>query len=285
MKTMTNNKDRVITIKLEDNSTIRQKVYLLSDVHFDSVACDRDVLKKHLDKAKAEDALVIIGGDWFDAMQGKFDARRNLDELRPEYRTERYFDVVVQDSADFLEPYAGNIVAVTQGNHELSVMKYSNTDLADRLVMFLRLAGSEAVTGSWNGWVRFMLSFSTRRSTVKMYYSHNASGSTAAVTRGVLAVNRQAVYEPDADIIWNGHTHTAYIMPISRERLSEQGKIYNDIGWFIRTPGYKRDWAIKNGFSVQKGLGPSPVGCAVITLEYGASSVYPIIKCDLEIVP
>jgi len=48
----------------------------------------------------------VFGGDWFDAMQGKFDPRRNMDELRPEYRTEKYFDVVVESSAEFLKPYA-----------------------------------------------------------------------------------------------------------------------------------------------------------------------------------
>jgi len=282
MKDKMENDNRVISIKVEDNTKINKQVYLMSDVHFDSIACDRKTLKKHLDEAKAKDALIILGGDWFDAMQGKFDTRRSLDELRPEYRTERYFDVVVEDSAEFLKPYAKNIVAITQGNHELKVKKYSNTDLIERLAFYLRLAGSEVVVGGWRGWIRFMLAFTTRRSSIKLYYSHNAGGSSAAVTRGVIAVNRQSVFIPDADIIWNGHTHTAYIMPISRERLSERGLPYTDLAWHVRTPGYKRDWDIIDGYASQKGLGPSPVGCAIITLEYVEN--YPKVHCDLNII-
>lgn len=111
----------VITVTLDSgDEPLKKIVYLLSDVHFDSVACDRGAVKRHLDKALNENALIIIGGDWFDAMQGKFDPRRNMDELRPEYRCEKYYDVVVEDSAEFLKPYAKNIIAVTQGNHELA---------------------------------------------------------------------------------------------------------------------------------------------------------------------
>ncbi len=276
---------KVITVLLDsEQKTLKAKTYLFSDVHFDSIVCDRNVLKAHLDKAIADDAWIIIGGDWFDAMQGRFDPRRNMDELRPEYRCEKYYDVVVEDSAKFLQPYAKNIIAVTQGNHELAVRKNSNTDLVDRLVFHLRLQGSNAVAGGWKGWIRFLLRSHKRRGSIKMYYSHAGAGSVAPVTRGVIATNRQAVYEPDADVVWNGHSHTAYVVPIIRERLSLQGKIFNDVGWFIRTPGYKRDWDMQDGFVAQKGLGPNPVGCAKLELQFGSHG-YPEVKANLEIVP
>ena len=284
MELNTECKSGVITVELNSEETLEQAVYLISDAHFDSIASDRTVLKRHLDKALSEDALIILGGDWFDAMQGKFDPRRNLDELRPEYRCEKYFDVVVEDSAKFLEPYAKNIIAVTQGNHELAVRRNSNTDLVDRLVFHLRLAGSKAVTGGWKGWFRFLLRSHNRSGNVKLYYSHGGAGSVAPVTRGVIATNRQAVYEPDADVIWNGHSHTAYIVPIVRERLSVKGKIYNDVGWFLRTPGYKRDWQMQDGFVAQKGLGPNPIGCAKIHLKFGSVS-YPSVSAHLEVEP
>jgi len=284
MELNTECKSGVITVELNSEETLEQAVYLISDAHFDSIASDRTVLKRHLDKALSEDALIILGGDWFDAMQGKFDPRRNLDELRPEYRCEKYFDVVVEDSAKFLEPYAKNIIAVTQGNHELAVRKNSNTDLVDRLVFHLRLAGSKAVTGGWKGWFRFLLRSHNRSGNIKLFYSHAGAGSVAPVTRGVIATNRQAVYEPDADVIWNGHSHTAYIVPIVRERLSVKGKIYNDVGWFLRTPGYKRDWQMQDGFVAQKGLGPNPIGCAKIHLKFGSVS-YPSVSAHLEVEP
>jgi len=272
----------VINIKITSDEDVKGSLYLLSDVHFDAVACDRDALKRSLDRALEEDAAIIIGGDWFDAMQGKFDPRRNLDELRPEYRCEKYFDVVVEDSAEFLKPYARNIIAVTQGNHELAVRKNSNTDLCDRLVFHLRLAGSRAVTGKWKGWFRFRFSVKGHYSSLKMYYAHSAAGANAPVTRGVIATNRQAVYEPDADIVWNGHTHTAYLVPIVRDRLSNKGRVYQDIGWYVRTPGYKRDWQEDDSFIAQKGFGPQPVGCAKVDI-YAGYKGFPRVHMNLEI--
>jgi hypothetical protein len=56
-------------------------------------------------------------------MQGRFDPRRDMDELRPEYRRNDYYDFVVRDAADFLEPYANNIALISDGNHELAVLK------------------------------------------------------------------------------------------------------------------------------------------------------------------
>jgi len=285
MELVTQCEGSVITVTLDSgDEPLKKIVYLLSDVHFDSVACDRGAVKRHLDKALSENALIIIGGDWFDAMQGKFDPRRNMDELRPEYRCEKYYDVVVEDSAEFLKPYAKNIIAVTQGNHELAVRRNSNTDLVDRLVFHLRLEGSKAVTGGWKGWMRFLLRAYGRKGNIKIFYSHGGTGAVAPVTRGVIATNRQAVYEPDADVVWNGHSHTAYIVPIARERLSAKGKVFNDVGWFIRTPGYKRDWEFQDGFVAQKGLGPNPVGCAKLELQFGAHT-YPQVNAHLEIVP
>jgi len=275
-------KERVITVRMEDKPRINTNIYLISDAHFDSISCDRKVLKTHLDKALQEDALIIIGGDWYDAMQGKFDSRRNMNELRPEYRTEKYYDVVVDDSVKFLQPYAKNILAVLQGNHELSVRRNSNTDLTDRLTFALRSFGSQAVTGNWNGWIKFILKVYHSTSSVKLYYSHNGASGQSPVTRGVLSINKQATYEPDADIVWNGHTHTAYIMPVARERLSSHGDPYYDIAWYVRTPGYKRDWEIADGYVAQKGLGPQPIGCAKINIykEEG----YPQVNCNFEIV-
>jgi len=76
-------KEGVLPINAVNDSELILKIYLFSDVHFDSVMCNRKALEKHLNKAKEEDALIVLGGDWFDAMQGRFDPRSSLDELRP----------------------------------------------------------------------------------------------------------------------------------------------------------------------------------------------------------
>jgi hypothetical protein len=92
----------------------------------------------------------------------------------------------------------------------------------------------------------------TKRTSAKMKYNHGSGGS-APVTRGLIQTNRQAVFLPDADIVWNGHNHQGYIVPIARERLSDRGKVRKDLCWFLRTPGYKDEYGDgAEGYAVER---------------------------------
>jgi len=51
-------KEGVLPINAVNDSELILKIYLFSDVHFDSVMCNRKALEKHLNKAKEEDALI-----------------------------------------------------------------------------------------------------------------------------------------------------------------------------------------------------------------------------------
>jgi len=53
----------VINVRITSDEDVKGSLYLLSDVHFDAVACDRDALKRSLDRALEEDAASVIGGD------------------------------------------------------------------------------------------------------------------------------------------------------------------------------------------------------------------------------
>lgn len=63
------------------------------------------------------------------------------------------------------------------------------------------------------------------------------------------------------------HNHHAYIVPITRDRISNKGVKFTDIGWFVRSPGYKREWNSDDGFAAQKGFGPRPIGCVVVEMS------------------
>ena len=65
-------------------------ILLTSDWHWDNPKCDRKTLKRHLDQAKERNAKIIITGDLFCAMQGKYDKRSNKSSLRPEHQTDNY---------------------------------------------------------------------------------------------------------------------------------------------------------------------------------------------------
>ena len=246
------------------------KLLLRSDAHHDSINNLRDMEKRHLEEAIRDDAYILDAGDLFDAMQGRNDPRRGYQDLRPEFKVPNYFDAIEEDAYEFYKPYADRWLMMGKGNHELSVLKNTQIDLTSRL------AGKLHVNcGGVGGWVKFKMERETGggRNTINIRY-HHGSGGNAPVTKGVIDTARQAVYLPDADIVWNGHNHQAYILPQARERITDTNKIFRDTAYYIRTPGYKDqgDWEREKMFA------PNPHGAVWVTLRV-ARTTKPEIEC------
>jgi len=259
--------DNVLTVRLDGiGAGWQQYVMLVSDQHHDSPYCNRKLEKAHLDKALDRGAFIFMGGDTFDAMQGRRDPRANYDHLEPFLKVDNYFDAIVEYCAEFYKPYAKNIVMIGNGNHESAVLQHHNISLVDRLVGELNRAGGQVHVGGYGTWVRFMLKISTKNMSLNMKYYHGAGGE-APVTRGAIQTARQAVYLPDADIVWNGHSHQDYVIAVPRERLSGKGKLFKDTQWHIRTPGYNDEYGDgSKGWAVEKGLAPKSMGCVWLRL-------------------
>lgn len=241
-----------------------------SDIHFDSIYCNRKLFFGDLNYAKSINAGVYIFGDFYDALNGRFDPRRDMEKIRPEYRRENYYDILVSDAADQLEPYIDILRMITPGNHELSVLKFSNTFLTDRLVAELNKRGGNVIHGGYGGWIRFVMKGNQKKGAfvVNTKYFHGAGGE-APVTKGVIQTNRQAVFLPDANIVYNGHSHHAYWVPMARERLSIKGKHYFDIQHHVRTPGYCQAYGDgTSGWEVTRGGVPKPLGGCITVLRY-----------------
>ena len=267
------NSRNVITVRYDDVVADWEAwVLLRSDVHHDSPDCNRKLEKKHLDLAKERDAYIFDFGDTFDAMQGKFDPRRNLDDVRPEDKTQNYYGSIVEHAAEDYTPYVENFAMFGFGNHETAVLNKANTCLINSLVTLMNKGAKEehrVFVGGYGGWVRFMFLISgTRRVSMRMRY-HHGNGGNAPVTRGVIGTNRQAVFLPDADIVVNGHNHQAYIVPIARERLNHNARVTKDLCWFVRVPGYKNEWGDgAEGWIVEKNGGPTPNGAVWLHFTY-----------------
>jgi hypothetical protein len=73
-------------------------VLLSSDRHHDNKLSVWELERKHLDLALQRKALVIDSGDLFCAMQGKYDKRSNLDQVRPEHRYNDYLNRLTQSA-------------------------------------------------------------------------------------------------------------------------------------------------------------------------------------------
>lgn len=234
----------------------RQQYLLMSDVHFDNVKCDRALLKKHLDQAKARGAGVLIFGDFFCAMQGRNDRRSSKSDLRDENKRTDYLDSLVESAAEFLAPYKDNIMLITRGNHETAVLSKLETDLTRRLALQL---GGNTKYGPYQGYIRFQFMISkTNQRTTTMFYHHGAF--TGVITKGALSVARYAAIAPDADIIVSGHTHDRWVMEHPQFRLSKAGEITLANQLHIKTGTYKEEYLKGDGWATEKIVFPKSLG-------------------------
>ncbi len=240
---------------------------ITSDAHWDSADCDREMMKRHLDEAKQKQAGIIDNGDWYDLMQGKYDPRKDQRDLRPEHRGEDYLDRVTDTATEFLAPYAENLISFGHGNHETSVLKHNGVDMTERLCSMLYAKhGSKARCNGFSSWFQFYMRRDKQRKRITMY-RHHGSGGASPITKGVISASRTSTGWPDAAILVSGHTHTEYILPIPRVRLSQRGMIYEDEQLHCRIPGYKNEMGDGySGWSVEKGHGPKTKGALWIRL-------------------
>jgi len=224
----------------------------ISDVHLDSVHCDRVKLKKDLDLALERNAIVFIFGDLLDLMQGKYDPRSNKADLNPKYNTARYIDEVIKDVVEFLTPYKSILAFYSPGNHETSVEKRIEYGIVDKICYQLEMS-----QGNYSGYIycRFFayLEESTKVPLIIGY--HHGYGGGGPVTRDTIQTARRAVYLPDANICISGHTHDRWIVPITRNRISRYGESI-DQQWHIKTGTYQNSPIDFNGYAIEKGLAP-----------------------------
>lgn len=236
------------------------RMLLLADLHWDNPKCDRKLLKSHLDEAKENNCPVLLAGDTFCAMQGKYDKRSSKDDLLPEHRTVRYLDALIETAADFFEPYKDVIAILGQGNHETSILARHETCLVDRLAAELRKRGGIAQTGGYSGFIRLVMpTTSTQKHSIVLWYMHGHGGG-GPVTKGLIDFNRY-VTMVDADVIFCGHVHYRNSDEVVKMYLNQADEQKYRTVLCLRAGTYKEEYAYgKGGFHVEKGRGPRPLG-------------------------
>lgn len=254
-----------------DCSKQKEHWFLLSaDHHWDNPDCDREMLKRHLEEAKEKNAPVLFVGDFFCAMQGKYDKRSDKSKVRPEHQTTKYLDSLVDTAAEWLHPYREQIAVIGQGNHETAILKNHETNLIERLVDRLNIGNPNPVyMGGYGGyvWLRFHRAGGNNIPLmIKYFHGHGGGGP---VTKGVIQSARQSMYLPDADIVISGHVHEQYTIAFMQERINELGKISIKEQWHVRLPTYKDEY--KDGYGgwhIETGKMPKPLGAWWLRVEH-----------------
>jgi hypothetical protein len=231
----------------------------IADLHWDNPKCNRELLKTHLDEALEHDIPIIVVGDLFCAMQGKYDKRQNKDSIRPEHQHGDYLDQLVKTATDWFEPYKNNLAVVGHGNHESGIRRRHETCLIDRLCSGLRDRGGITRSGGYNGWIQHMFSSNTIRRSFNFYYAHG-SGGGAPVTKGAINFNRWRE-QVTADAYIAGHIHRWNSNINTVASLNGKGQISHDQVDYIRCSTYKDDYEDgAHGWHNEGQMGPRPLG-------------------------
>jgi hypothetical protein len=247
-----------------------QEFLLISDLHWDNPHCDRGLLKNHLDEAVKRNAAIILNGDTYCCMGGKYDRRADKSLIRPEHNTDRYFDAIVDTSVEWFAPYAKNILLIGYGNHETAIIKHGETDLLQRFASTLNYAtGSAVQVGGYGGTIDIRVLHDTIRGvTFVVHYFHGHSRG-GVVSRGVIHDQRLLAGTEGYDLTWMGHVHELYYHQnmVHRYDRSTKTLIQKPIHQ-LRTATYKEEWdGGYMGFHTERGRGPKPLGGYWLKLE------------------
>lgn len=256
---------------------------LSSDRHWDNIKSDHELQIAHLKDAKERGAVVIDNGDFFCAMQGKFDKRSDKSSLRIEHKEGDYLDALVETASDFFAPYAHLFAIIGEGNHETSIRDRHGTNLIGSLCTLLKVqSGHKIIHAPYQSWVRFKFvrdDASKKATTVNMKRNHGYGGG-GPVTKGVIQTNRRATYLPNAHIVVTGHIHEEWYLPITREILSDAGNSYLEKQYHISVTTYKEEYLQGEGWHTQRGGPPKPVGATWLRFYYNhrkdTISYYPV---------
>jgi len=247
-----------------------QEFLLVSDLHWDNPHCDRGLLKNHLDEAVKRNAAIILNGDTYCCMGGKYDRRADKSLIRPEHNTDRYFDAIVDTSVEWFAPYAKNILLIGYGNHETAIIKHGETDLLQRFASTLNYAtGSAVQVGGYGGTIDIRVLHDTIRGVNFVVHYYHGSGGGGPVTRGVISDQRLLAGTEGYDLTWQGHVHELYYHQniIHRYDRSTKTLIQKPIHQ-LRTATYKEEWdGGYMGFHTERGRGPKPLGGYWLKLE------------------
>ena len=241
----------------------KKSFLFMSDVHFDSIICDRKLLRKHLNQAKEKGARILIFGDWFDCMGGKYDPRTTKEDIRPEYQSAHYFNDIVNDSVAYLKSYKDNIDMISEGNHETKVKKRHEFDLLGNGGICTLLG---IKTGKYAGFINF--SFSNNGSDChakKLYWTHGGGGN-AVVTKGTIKTNRRqdAI---QADWFVSAHIHTSFELTRPRATITTSGNVVIQYIFHWQLGCYKNDF-LGGGWADHLEFAPACLGGRWVDVIY-----------------
>jgi len=224
-------------------------IMLISDLHADSLDCNREKLKADLKWGYENCDDILINGDIFSCiLPGD---RKRFVRSQSMFDSDAQLNDIVKYVADILKPFADKIRIAGLGNHETSVIKWNSYNPLQGLVDLLNYGGAKIKLAGYKDYIRYKFR-TCKNGSVKTFdiLKFHGAGGSAPVTKGMIDLSRLGGTFL-ADLIWIGHKHTAIVNNSGVQiQISSQNKIVEKPVIGVITPGYHKIVEQKNSFDL-----------------------------------
>ena len=270
------------TVTISQDYTDEKTFYfgLFSDLHLDAKGHDRQQFESDMDYVICKNGRIFVNGDIFDAIMPT--DRKRYSRSGDVFESDAQINAKVDYAFTRLKPYADYIDYLGFGNHEVSAVKYNNSDMIAMLARELNRERSSSLKpiarSGYNGFINLSFSRGNGATRRVVIYRDHGKGGNSPVTKGTISLNRlYTTYI--ADIYWLGHSHVSLVDSKSQWSIgvSSQGNLFrkNKIG--IITPGYNRNFDEKNydkdsdyyelNFAEERFYAPTGIGYGLLEVD------------------
>ena len=200
------------------------KILPIGDIHYDgqksSSTCDSKKLKKFL-AANVDSRTMIIGmGDWFGGILTK-DMKR-YSKGTDGANSPAILDESIEGLYEIFKPYRKNVIALTDGNHEETILNYSGTNLIER---FSKMLNSKTLYMGYSWLLKLAFKENGARVRPLIIRGHHGWGNGGNSEGGDITKFTHDVKFWQAQLFLYGHVHKIKVNPM------EEGIMVGDKQW------------------------------------------------------
>ncbi len=237
------------------------RLFPFPDAHLGNAACDEASIQREVDEIKRDPMARWFGmGDYCEFINRK-DKRFREDSLAPWLWGKADLVKAQRDRAvDILSPIADKCLALVQGNHEVTMLQYSERDVYGTICEKMGASEARPLALGFSGFLRLV--FTRRPGETKLGASWNLDlflthGWWAGRLYGNGELQLERVYGwAVCDIVVAGHDHKRRAVPITRVAPMRNGQVEYRQGWMC-SAGTFLDGAL---YAEEKGYRPLPTG-------------------------
>lgn len=223
-------------VKREFKGVMRSDVFRvlpIGDVHIGSAACDEKLFRAVVKRIQADPSCYWIGmGDYAEFINTR-DKRFEPEVLADWIEVADLVDLGRAQRDRFLDivlPIAGKCLALVEGNHEVSIKRFSERAIYSEIVSAIKgrakRPADELLGVDFSGWLRMTFARANDNRAKARFDWRLHHGNVGGRLAGAKALAMQRwLWSHQCDIALFGHSHNTFIQPEAVQVLDQAGRV------------------------------------------------------------